>query len=123
MTAVAVAVAAGLGAVLRYVVDRAVTSRSGSAFPAGTMLVNTTGSFVLGLVTGLSAGHGLPGAVALVVGTGLAGGYTTLSTWAWETLALAEAGDLSRAAVNVLGSFALGLAAAAAGLALGAAWS
>jgi CrcB protein len=54
----------------------------------------------------------------LIIGTGLAGGYTTLSTWAWESLTLAEAGDVLEAAMNIVGSFAAGLAIAAAGLAL-----
>jgi CrcB protein len=54
----------------------------------------------------------------LIIGTGLAGGYTTLSTWAWESLALVETGELLEAAVNIVGSFAAGLAIAAAGLAL-----
>jgi CrcB protein len=54
----------------------------------------------------------------LIVGTGLAGGYTTLSTWAVESLVLTEQGSLAEAGLNVVGSFALGMAAAAAGLGL-----
>jgi CrcB protein len=87
-------------------------------FPFGTVVVNLTGSFVLGLATGLATHHGLAETPTLIIGSGFAGGYTTLSTWAWESLALAEDGDLAGASANVVGSFAAGLAAAAAGLGL-----
>lgn len=118
MVTVAVALAAGIGAVLRYVVDQLVQRRARGDFPYGTLVVNVSGSFLLGLVTGLAMHRGLASTPSLIIGTGLAGGYTTLSTWAWETLALAETGDRLEASANVLGSFAAGLAAAAAGLGL-----
>jgi CrcB protein len=118
MLTLGISLAAGLGAVLRYVVDLAVQYRSRGDFPYGTLLVNITGSFLLGLTTGLALHHGLPSSATLIIGTGLAGGYTTLSTWAWETIALAEAGDLLEGSLNILGSFAAGLAAAALGLGL-----
>ncbi len=116
MLPLAVAVAAGCGAVLRYVVDQVVAHRTRGGFPFGTLVVNVTGSLLLGVVAGLAVHHGLPRVPTVVVGTGLAGGYTTLSTWAWESLALAETGELLGAGVNVLGSVAAGLAAAAVGL-------
>jgi CrcB protein len=116
--AVAVALAAGLGAVLRYLVDQLVYQRLRGDFPFGTVVVNISGSFVLGLVTGLAAHHGLPHAPTVIIGSGFAGGYTTLSTWAWETVTLAESGEVLESTSNVLGSFAGGLAAAAAGLGL-----
>lgn len=108
-----VALAAGAGAVTRYVVDQLVARRLGAGFPWGTLVVNTSGSFLLGLVAG-----GLSGSAAAVLGAGYAGGFTTLSTLAWETLALAEDGSTGAAALNVVGSTLLGLLAAAAGLAL-----
>jgi CrcB protein len=114
----AVALAAGVGAVVRYVLDQVVQHRTGSEFPYGTLLVNVSGSLLLGLVTGLTLHHGLPSTTAVVVGVGFAGGYTTLSTWAWESIALAETGKLLQASANVVGSFAVGLVAAGAGLAL-----
>jgi CrcB protein len=116
--AAAVALAAGVGAVLRYLVDVLVSRRMRGDFPFGTLVVNVSGSFVLGLTAGLAAHHGLPHGPTVVVGTGLAGGYTTLSTWAWETVALAETGELLEASLNIVGSFAAGLGAAAAGLGL-----
>jgi CrcB protein len=118
MLTLAVALAAGAGAVLRYFLDQLVQHRTRGDFPYGTVVVNVTGSFLLGLVTGLALHHGLAATTTVVIGAGFAGGYTTLSTWAWETIALAETGDLLEASVNVVGSFAAGLAAASAGLGL-----
>ena len=115
----AVVLASGLGAVCRHVVDRTVSRRTTRNFPLGTLLVNVTGAFLLGLVTGLAVTGGLPAGPTLVLSTGFTGGYTTLSTWAWESLALGRSGALRAAALNVLGTFAAGLAAAAAGYALG----
>lgn len=118
MVTLAVAVAAGIGAVVRYVVDVVVTHRTEGEFPYGTLVVNLSGSLLLGVVLGAALHHGLPPTPTLVIGTGFAGGYTTLSTWAWESLALAETGALRQAGLNVVGSFALGMVAAAAGLGL-----
>jgi CrcB protein len=114
----AVAIAAGLGALARYVVDQVIQHRVRGEFPYGTLVINVTGSLVLGVVTGLAVHHGLPTTPNLVLGSGFAGGYTTLSTWAWETVALAEAGEVLEAGMNILGSFAAGLAAAAVGFGL-----
>jgi fluoride exporter len=118
MVGALVALAAGAGAVLRYLVDQVVQHRARGEFPYGTLVVNLSGSMLLGVTTGLALHHGLPPTPTLVIGTGFLGGYTTLSTWAWETLALAETGDLLEASVNIVGGFAAGLAAAAAGLGL-----
>lgn len=106
-----VAVAAGLGAVLRYLVDSAVPAHH---FPRGTILVNTTGSFLLGVVTAAVTGD-----AATVLSVGVLGGYTTLSAFGVETMALAERRRTRAAALNVGLSAVLGLAAAALGLALG----
>lgn len=116
--ATAVAVAAGVGAVLRYLVDQLVQTRRDAIFPWGTLAVNVSGSLLLGVVTGLGLHHGLPAEPVLVLSAGLAGGYTTLSTWAWETLALAEAGAFGQAGLNALGTLAACLAATGVGLAL-----
>jgi fluoride exporter len=118
MLSLAVALAAGLGAVLRYAVDMTVQQRVRAEFPYGTLVVNLSGALFLGIITGLSLHHGLPQNTTLILGTGLAGGYTTLSTWAVESLVLTEQGSLAEAGLNVVGSFALGMAAAAAGLGL-----
>ncbi|MDQ1484323.1 MAG: fluoride exporter [Actinomycetota bacterium] len=119
--AIVVALVAGLGAVVRYVVDTAIQRRHRSRFPLGTMTINVVGSFVLGLVTGLALHHGLDSRTATIVGVGFCGGFTTFSTWAWETVALARARAMTWAAVNVVGSVVLCMAAAALGLGIAAA--
>jgi CrcB protein len=111
-----VAVAGGIGAGLRYAVDQVVRTRR---FPFGILIVNVTGSFVLGLITG--AGSALAPDAALVLGVGLLGGYTTFSTVSVETVLLAERGRWRDAAANLLGTLALAAGAAAGGIALGAA--
>jgi CrcB protein len=114
-----VALAAAVGAPLRYVVDQLVQDRFQGAFPLGTFIVNMSGSLLLGLLTGLADGHGAPPVAAMVAGTGLLGGYTTFSTFTWESLQLFEEGALWEAGLNVAGSLITGLLAGAAGLALG----
>lgn len=118
MLTVVVAIAAGVGAVLRFVADRMVSGHHRGRLPLGTIAVNVSGSLVLGVVTGWGLHHGASRNLVTVLGAGLTGGYTTLSTWAWESLSLAETGSPTAAAVNVVGSVVLGLAAAAAGLGL-----
>ena len=116
--ALLVGIGAALGSVGRYVLDQAVTRRGRTAFPAGTWLINITGSFLLGLLTGLSAHHGLSSHVVTVLGVGVCGGYTTFSTFSYETVRLTEDGLGLVALGNLLASVAVGLAAAALGLGL-----
>ena len=118
MIALAVALAAGVGAACRYLLDEVVSHRTEGAFPYGTFSVNVTGSFLLALVVGLGVRHHLGGDAVAVLGAGFAGGYTTLSTWAWESLELAREGAARVALGNVALSLAAGLLAAAAGLGL-----
>jgi fluoride exporter len=114
----AVALLAGVGAVARYVLDSVVQRHHRSTFPLGTMVININGSFVLGLITGLATHQGLGSRTALIVGIGFCGGFTTFSTWMWESLVLTRANAVRAAAVNMFGTIALGLVAAAAGLGL-----
>jgi fluoride exporter len=113
-----VGVAGAVGAPLRYVVDVLVSERSAGAFPLGTMVVNISGAFVLGLITGLAMYHGLPKSSREILGTGLIGAYTTFSTFSLETMQLLEDGELQQALTNVAVSLVAGGLAAAAGLAL-----
>jgi CrcB protein len=116
LLALAVAVAAGVGAVCRYVVDQVISHRHHGVFPWGTVTINVVGSFVLGLSTGLVAHHGLSVTGATIIGTGFCAGFTTFSTWMWETVVLAEKRAVLAATANVLASLAFGLAAASLGL-------
>jgi CrcB protein len=114
-------VAAGIGAPLRYLVDGWVHERAHGAFPWGTFLVNVTGSALLGLLAGLGLYHDLGATTRTVIGTGGLGAYTTFSTLTYDTVRLADQGDVTDAALNAGASLLVGLLAAAAGLALAAA--
>jgi CrcB protein len=115
------AVAGGglVGAPCRYLLDRAISGRFESNFPWGTFVVNITGAFVLGLLTGLALSHHLSAVAKVLLGTGFCGAYTTFSTFTFETVRLVEDGQLFEATMNVMGSVVVGLLGAAAGLALG----
>lgn len=115
----AVAVAGGLGAVGRLVVDGVLRSRFSVNFPFGTTVINVTGSFLLGLVTGLALSHSLPAEWRVVLGTGFLGGYTTFSTASFETVRLAQQRRYRAALVNGFGMMLLAFAAAGLGLWLG----
>lgn len=117
-----IAVAGGIGAGLRFVLDGTVKARVHTSLPPGTMLINVLGSFVLGVITGL-AGSVLPAEAVTVLGTGLLGGFTTFSTASLETVTLARRGRWGLAAVNALGMLALAFAAAALGLWVGGLWT
>lgn len=111
--------AGGLGAVARFVVDGVVRSRSTATVPLGTAVVNVTGSFALGLVTGLVLASAAPDAVRTVVGTGFLGGYTTFSTASFETVRLVQLHRHGAAAAYGLGTLAATTGVAALGLWLG----
>jgi CrcB protein len=104
-----------LGALARFRVDGAVSARVKRDFPAGTLVVNLTGAFALGLLTGAAVST----RVAFVFGTGFMGGYTTFSTWMVETERLGEAGQLASGMLNLAVSMLAGFAAVAAGFYLG----
>ena len=115
---IAVGLIGGVGAVSRFAVDSRVQRRTSSELPLGTLMINVSGSFLLGLLTGLS----VTGNALLLAGTALLGSFTTFSTWMLETHRLAEDRELTYALVNVAASVAAGLCAAAAGWAAGAAF-
>ncbi len=111
--------AGGLGAVSRFVVDGAIRSRSGSSYPLGTLMINISGSLMLGLLTGLTLGHLLPDTVRLVVGTGFLGGYTTFSTASFETVRLVQQRRVPAALLYGLGTLLATTAVAGLGLVIG----
>ena len=117
---VAFVAAGAIGAPLRFLVDGFVTDRVEGSFPWGTFVINATGSFALGLLTGLALYHAFPKTPKVILGTGLCGAYTTFSTFTFETVRLAEEGSSGRALRNALGTLVVGAAAAALGLALAA---
>ncbi len=122
MTAVLwVALGSAFGAPARYLLDRLIQTRHERIFPWGTWVINVSGSFALGLVTGLAEHQPLGRWVVPAVGVGFLGGYTTFSTFSWETLRLVEEGAVAAAVLNVATTVALTLAAAATGLWLGGA--
>ena len=105
----------GVGALARFALDTAVSSRTGSAFPWGTLAVNATGSLLLGFVAGVA----LTGEALVLVASALLGSYTTFSTWMLETQRAAEDGEGRAALANVVVSLVLGFVAVALGRALG----
>jgi len=116
--ALLVAAAGGAGAVLRALLIHHLGLRRDDPLPVGTVVVNASGSFVLGALTGLALYHGLGPHVLAVVGVGLCGGYTTWSTASWETIHLLHTGHRGDAVVYTLGSLVVCIAAAAAGIGL-----
>ncbi|MGC3994826.1 MAG: CrcB family protein [Propionicimonas sp.] len=120
MIPVLAALAGGLGAVTRFVVDAQVQRRTTNwRVPLGTVLINVTGSILLGLITGWWTFHtGGPG-VRTVLGTGFLGGYTTFSTACVEAARLTRAGIVWGAVAHALGMLVLSVAGAALGFWLG----
>ena len=115
---IAFVVAGAAGAVGRYELDRAVADRSRGVFPWGTLVINVSGSLLLGVITGLALHHGLSSSDKIVLGTGFCGAYTTFSTFTFETVRLVEEGALAEALRNAAGTLVACAGAAAAGLAI-----
>jgi CrcB protein len=118
VTVLLVIVGAAVGAPLRYLTDRAVQSRHDSVFPWGTLAVNLTGSFLLGLLAAGAAEHAVAGSVTALLGTGLCGALTTYSTFAYETVRLATTRTRFYAVANIAASIGGGLGAAFCGAAV-----
>jgi fluoride exporter len=113
---VGVALLGGCGALARFGLTLLVADRLHPHFPVGTLAVNVSGAFLLGLLAGAS----VEGDARLLLGTGAVGAYTTFSTWMLETQRIGEAGRRRIAVANVVLSIVLGLGAAALGHAIGA---
>ena len=109
-----VALLGGVGANARFFVHTLIAARGGGEFPFGTLVVNASGSFALGLLVGFS----LSGDALVLAETATLGSYTTFSTWMLETWRLGEEGWRGAALVNVLVSVGLGLGAVALGRAI-----
>ena len=111
-----VVVIGGCGAVLRFLVDGAVSARTGRSFPYGTLVVNLSGATLLGLLTGLALNRD----ATVLAGTAAVGSYTTFSTWMFETQRLGEDRQVRYLIANLAVSLVAGLAAAALGWWIGA---
>ena len=110
--------AAAIGAPLRYVIDASIGERVGGRFPWGTLVINASGSLLLGVLTGLALYHAFPKTPKVILGTGFCGAYTTFSTFTFETVGLAEEGATGPALLNAAGMLVVGAACGALGLAL-----
>lgn len=121
LTILGVALAGGVGAALRYIVDALVMRGRQRAFPLGILTANVVGSLLLGLVTGL--GGALGGETVTILGVGMLGGFTTFSTVSVESVLLARQGRRPWALLNLGGTLVLALIAAAVGLSLGRAFT
>lgn len=120
MTVILVGVGGFFGAVARYLIDGWVAERTGATFPWGTLVVNLSGAFLLGLLFSLTVERGaLPAAIRAPILIGFIGAYTTFSTLALESWRLIEDGSYVLGAVNLLGSAGLGIVVVVAGLILG----
>ncbi|WP_428341796.1 fluoride efflux transporter CrcB [Mycobacterium sp.] len=109
MVWIAVVLAGGVGAVLRFLVDGAVGRRvAKSGLPFGTLAVNISGATLLGFLGALALNR----YAALVAGTAFVGSYTTFSTWMLETQRLSEERQVRNAVANIVASVVLGIGAA-----------
>lgn len=107
-----------LGSALRFWLAEALTAKTAGAFPTGTLVVNVSGCFLIGLIAALTAAGGLLEAPLLVrqfLMVGFLGGFTTFSAFSLQTMHLAQSGHWPKAALNVVLSILLCLLAAAAG--------
>jgi len=116
--ALLVALAGGAGAVLRTLIIHHVGLRRDDPLPVGTMVVNASGSLILGVLTGLALYHGMGPHLTAVAGVGLCGGYTTWSTASWETIHLLHTGHRAEALAYTIGGLVVCVGAAAAGIGL-----
>jgi CrcB protein len=108
-----------LGSGARYLVSTWAARAMGPDFPRGTLIVNVTGSFLLAVIMAASfASDAIPADLRLFLGAGVMGGFTTYSSFNYETLALFEQGSLALAAANVALTLAGCLGAGLAGLAV-----
>lgn len=118
MTYLAISIGAVLGANARYLLGGWIAERFGPAFPMGTLVINVTGSLLIGVVVTVSTGRLVPDWFRPMVAIGFLGSYTTFSTFSYETLALVQAGSFLVATLNVAASVGAAFAGVYAGTVL-----
>lgn len=118
MIAVLTFLAGATGALARFLLDASIKQRWRSPFPLATVVINVTGSLLLGVLAGIVLFHGASSMWQTVVGTGFCGGYTTFSTASFETVRLVQQDRRALAMLNAIGSLALSVGACAVGLAV-----
>ena len=104
-----IALGGAAGTLLRYFVSGIVHRFTSGSFPAGTLLINLAGSFIIGFLWGLFEESSLPPALRLFLFIGVLGGFTTFSSYALESFNLLKDGELGTAAVNILVSNIAGI--------------
>lgn len=119
MTALAVALGGALGALARWGASSWIQLRTGLQFPWGTLAVNLSGAFLLGLLYGALEHATLSDASRAFVGLGFLGAFTTFSTFSYEAVLLMQGGQAARALAYVAGSVVAGVVLVIAGLAAG----
>ena len=114
MAYLCVALGGALGSVLRFWLSGVIAAASGESFPLGTLVINVTGSFVIGLFATMTGPEGkllVSPDIRTLVMIGICGGYTTFSSFSLQTLNLARDGEWLYEGLNVLGSVTLCLIA------------
>lgn len=114
-----VGLAGSLGAMTRYLLGRYIAGRIISQFPLGTLMINVTGAFLIGLLFTLTSRKFMSVPLQTILATGFLGGYTTFSTMSWEGVQLVRGGSTPLGFLYLGGSVMLGLLAAVVGMALG----
>ena len=114
-----ISLAGAAGTAARYLLTVAIAQRFGTAFPAGTIIVNITGCFIMAAVMTASAALGWSATVRMIVTVGFLGGFTTYSSFNQETMTLWERGATSAAILNMAVTLIGGLAAGWLGMVVG----
>lgn len=111
----------GIGSLMRYVVGTVITARMGGRFPLGTVFINITGSFLIGFIMTMLTERVAPHPYwRLILVVGFLGGYTTFSSFEWESLGLIRDGARWLGLLNVVGSVVVGYLAVWLGAAMAA---
>lgn len=113
------AIGGGVGAIIRFTLDGLIMSRVRGGYPWGTFVINSTGSLLLGFLTGLSDSSLLDAPWLFIIGGGVMGGYTTFSTAMVDTVHMLQKRTYGRALWNSVGELVVAVAVAVIGLAIG----